>query len=691
MSNKKTSVVAAKDGQPDTKALKSEQVNRSPQVMYGDDGDNIFRVTHPQDRVIEKINRGIDTIYSSVPYTLPKNVENLFLVGKAALDGSGNELNNAIVGNENRNRLMGFDGKDDLYGYGGNDYLDGGKGADLMVGGTGSDIYQVDDSNDKIIELVNQGTDSVFSSADYVLPEHVENLTLVGDKAIKATGNQGNNTITGNAAGNLLRGGRGDDVVDGKGGNDDVRGGDGSDKLYGGLGNDRLIGGIDARPLKNEEGQLYWRDKNDGNDYLDGGKGDDTLFGGKGDDTYFFDRGYGRDTIIDYRIPGIETLSDPEGNNTVRFGKGIRPQDLDIKVDVLKDGNIGSIWKIGLKGTQDLLLIHNQNVRGDDAAIQNFVFDSATYKPWQLEAAVGIQGNTKTVAIDNNNAYRLSEAVFGVGAGNEHPEHSYDIEKVIGGRLAYMSSDGSIRQWVKADRFYVSDSEDLVFIPNKGASEAEIRFKFHSFDPECTLSDDATHTIKFALKDLPDPEDRMFFGDVNGNLLTGGNGDDLLHGLWGNDTLNGGEGDDTLYGGAGNDTYIFGKDYGRDTISDWEGSNIVRFSKGITPQDLTLKKITHPSGMQTDWVIGFKDSADMLTIEKQLDNQKNVSVKSFVFDSGAVAYDLLESKINSKLEAALGTPAETATQAAQPAAGTDYAYRNTATASVSDDPIVPMI
>lgn len=690
MSTKQTAASAAvKNSQADTQAFGTTPPPNRPRVMYGDESNNFFNVSHPQDRIIEQAGQGTDTVYSTVSYTLPPHVENLSLTGTSPLNGFGNDAGNVLIGNENRNRLLGEGGRDYLYGNGGNDYLDGGSGADVMFGGNGHDTYRVDNPNDTIVELAGQGTDSVFSSADYTLSEHIENLTLTGSTAVKAIGNSQNNTLTGNDRNNLLDGRGGSDTINGKGGNDDIRGGDGSDRLYGGTGDDRLIGGTDARPLLSAEGNFYWRDTNDGNDYLDGGAGNDTLYGGKGDDTYFFDRGYGRDTVIDYRIPGIETLSDPQGDNTVRFGKGIRPQDLEIKVDVLADGDIANVWKVGIKGTQDVLLIHNQSVHGEDTAIRNFVFDSAVYKPWQLEAAIGIQGNTKTVAIDNNNAYRLSKAVFGIGAGNEHPEYSYDIEKVVGGRLAYMSSDGSIRQWVKADHFYVSDSEDLVFIPNKSANEAEIRFKFRSFDPERTLNDDATHTIKFALKDLPDPEDRMFFGDVNGNLLTGGNGNDLLHGLSGNDTLNGGGGGDTLYGGAGDDTYIFSRNSDRDTVKDTEGSNTVRFGQGITPEDLTFKKIDDLSGMQTDWVIGLKQkSTDILTIEKQTVQGQPPSVSTFVFDSETLTHDLLESRIDGKLEAVLGAAGNPTAAAPEKA---EYADRSAPFTHNTEEPVIPPI
>ncbi len=72
------------------------------------------------------------------------------------------------------------------------------------------------------------------------------------------------------------------------------------DRLYGGDGDDILRGGA-------------------GSDELHGGKGNDTLYGGDGDDAYVFNKGDGVDTIID---------SGAEDFNFVRFGAGIRPEDI---------------------------------------------------------------------------------------------------------------------------------------------------------------------------------------------------------------------------------------------------------------------------------------------------------------------------------------------------------------------------
>lgn len=57
------------------------------------------------------------------------------------------------------------------------------------------------------------------------------------------------------------------------------------------------------------------------------------------------------------------------------------------------------------------------------------------------------------------------------------------------------------------------------------------------------------------------------------------------------DILIGGKGDDTLIGKAGNDIYIFGKDFGNDTIIEENSDkNVIKFTDGISKDDLLFKK-----------------------------------------------------------------------------------------------------
>ncbi|HZG08980.1 MAG TPA: M10 family metallopeptidase C-terminal domain-containing protein [Allosphingosinicella sp.] len=214
-------------------------------IMTGGIGNDLYYVDNAGDQVIELLGEGVDTVSSSISYTLTDNVENLILTG-AALNGTGNALNNIITGNELGNTLTGGAGDDTLEGLGGNDMLDGGTGADKMSGGTGNDIYIVDNAGDQVIELAGEGTDTVRASISYTLGANIENLVLTGTAA-NGTGNGLDNVITGNALSNHLNGGAG---------NDRLIGGDGVDFLTGGAGNDIFVAEINATKVDSKQGPI---------------------------------------------------------------------------------------------------------------------------------------------------------------------------------------------------------------------------------------------------------------------------------------------------------------------------------------------------------------------------------------------------------------------------------------------------
>jgi len=131
------------------------------------------------------------------------------------------------------NLLYGQETNDSINGTAGNDAINGGVGADIMSGGEGDDIYSANTSADKIIDGKDQGYDTIETQTNYIIPDNIEKLVLLGHAQIFGGGNGLDNTIVGNDAANLLKGGQGADTLIGGAGDDTYvfNRGDGKDKI----------------------------------------------------------------------------------------------------------------------------------------------------------------------------------------------------------------------------------------------------------------------------------------------------------------------------------------------------------------------------------------------------------------------------------------------------------------------------
>ncbi|MDQ6433697.1 calcium-binding protein [Mesorhizobium sp. LHD-90] len=184
--------------------------------LVGLSGNDRYIVYNAGDLIFETATEGTaDRVLAGVSYKLGAGVHIEMLTttsgsGTAAIDLTGNEMKQEIIGNAGNNILH-----------------DGGKGAsDVMRGLSGNDTYRVFNSEDVIVETASQGTaDRVIAAVDYRLGKgvHVEMLTTngsTGTTAIDLSGNEIGQEITGNAGVNF---------IDGGGGKDTLRGGSGQD------------------------------------------------------------------------------------------------------------------------------------------------------------------------------------------------------------------------------------------------------------------------------------------------------------------------------------------------------------------------------------------------------------------------------------------------------------------------------
>ncbi|MEA5451767.1 calcium-binding protein [Leptolyngbya sp. CCNP1308] len=219
-------------------------------------------------------------------------------------------------------------------------FLNGRAGADFMQGGQEADTYIVDNIGDHIVEVANQGTDTVYASISYTLSANVENLTLFGTANLNGVGSIFSNIIIGNSGSNTLIGGTGGDRLDGGVSADVMQGGPDSDtyvvdniddrvleffgegidiihssvsyRLSADVENLTLLGATNLGGTGNDLDNVIKGNRGDnlllgggGNDRLIGGAGNDTLLGNAEADRYIFDSGrafsngdLGVDTII---------------------------------------------------------------------------------------------------------------------------------------------------------------------------------------------------------------------------------------------------------------------------------------------------------------------------------------------------------------------------------------------------------
>jgi Ca2+-binding RTX toxin-like protein len=288
--------------------------------MYGGIGDDIYWVDSSEDKVYESTNEGVDTVISSIDFTLSDkpNLEHITLLGDA-VNALGNSASNILRGNERNNIFSGGAG---------NDLMDGGAGADTMAGGTGNDTYVVDNAGDVVIEKGNEGTDIIEASISVTLGAYVENVRLTGSAAANAIGSELANSMIGNSAANALSGGEGKDIIQGGGGDDLLNGGKDADNLDGGVGTDVLQGDEDDDILRDA----------DGTNLLDGGKGKDNIraegaasfvAGGRDDDSIAVS---GASAVIAHnRGDGKDTLELNAERVTLSLGAGTRYRDLALR------------------------------------------------------------------------------------------------------------------------------------------------------------------------------------------------------------------------------------------------------------------------------------------------------------------------------------------------------------------------
>ncbi|MFC5521441.1 NlpC/P60 family protein [Polaromonas jejuensis] len=593
-------------------------------AMAGGAGDDTYVVDNVLDTVTEQAGEGVDTVLSSVSYTLSSNVENLTLTGAADIDATGNALNNMLTGN------------------GGNNLLDGSLGADAMAGAAGDDTYVVDDGGDMVTEWLAAGMDTVLAGINYVLPQHVENLRLTGN-AITATGNALDNQLYGNALDNLIDGDAGADQLVGAAGNDTYvvdNAGDtvvelaaeGKDTVLAGVSyglsdnveNLALTGAADLAATGNTLNNVILG--NTGNNLIDGGMGADVMAGGVGNDRYIVDDVL--DIVTEAAAEGVDTIEasvsytlSSQVENLALTGAAVQGtgNDLDNRLtgnaqDNLLDGAIGADAMAGGAGN-DTYVVDNTADTVEELAGEgkDTVLSSVSYTLSANVENLTLTGSADISAIGNeldniltgnagNNALAGGTGndtyVYTVGGGLDTILDTSGVDTVSFGpgltlenvalRIATVNGQkvAQIRVLDATGNEIADQGIDYVMpIDAQGRLGSPLEnFVFadgssYGWGDLLIQSTSLTGTNGADLLIGGRNDDSMFgrndrdvlYGGSGHDQLFGENGDDILFGGGGSDKLYGGSGDDELHGEAGNDLLDGGN--GKDLLIDLWGNN----------------------------------------------------------------------------------------------------------------------
>lgn len=560
------------------------------------------------------------------------------LAGFAFENLLGGNASDVLTGNTRANHIEGNGGNDTINAGLGDDTLVGGAGNDLLAGGTGDDTFVFDADgllgDDTLVELGGAGTDlldfsdsSTGVSINLNLPVlQVVNanlrIQLNGSQNFEnVRGGSGNDQFTSNTRDNRFEGGKGDDtyVFDG----DSLNGSDtvieapdatgGKDTLdFSSTTGFRVVVNLgldvpqavvlDAGPpiIVHLTLTLYSGESVENvvggalNDILVGNALDNRLTGGLGKD--LLQGRDGVDAVVEQRdadmvltnteltigaetdkMNSIETAELTGGASVNKLHAGAFTLG-----PVIFDGGLGSDLLTGSTSLEDRVMA----TRDADMTLENTFLK------------IGVEVDTLV---------NIEHATLRGGAGaNTLDASAFSLGGVL---LEGGANSDTLRGGLKDDILMGGPGSDSLF------GGAGIDTLVEERDANMTLTD-AQLIIGAETDSLLGIERAELTGGAGGNLinatavttmilkLNGAGGGDVLRGGAMNDVLIGGAGDDFLRGGAGNDQYLFGDDWGTDTLVEGvgEGDDRVNFSnalKGIVAHFGPSLKVTESSNLLT--------------------------------------------------------------------------------------------
>lgn len=395
-------------------------------------------------------------------------------------------------------------------------------------------------------------------------------------------------------------------------------------------------------------------------DFLDGGAGTDFLSGGNEGDVYIYGRGYGQDTIYD-ASPDTPDIYETSQSILIDNPDILNLKDLTIDdVTFSRSGQYDLLISVNDTPT-DTLLIQDQFQKyyglpvGDGtwsySALEYMSFaDGQTLSTKELMAKM--LSDAKTDGNDTIIGF-ANEDILDGGAGDDYLSGFEEGDTYLFGRgyghdtifedvpSSSLSTGDNIDRLIFADDVAPGD-----IIIGRGDGVDDIKLTISDTGDSVVLKEQAKQWVSgsnfYEIEEIKFSDGTIWTTDdmeetYLSNIAT--NGNDTIIGFMRDDVLNGLEGNDRLEGRGGSDTYIFGENFGQDTIYDypelvtWNTPDTVQFTGTWTPSDFTFSKVGY------DLVLQSVSTSDKLTIEKFFSSVGLYRIENFVFSNGTTLTD----------------------------------------------------
>lgn len=469
---------------------------------------------------------------------------------------------NIIAGTAAKETLKGSNAHDALYGSGG----------DTLQGGKGDDTYYVTAAGDKVIELGNEGIDTIITAMKTImLGNNIENLVMTSDVGQNATGNTLANRIDGGMGSNIIRGMGGNDWITTGAGADIVifKKGDGHDVITDFAAGDKiqLLGfglthaDLMLRLFSKDGNTVLMLDPDNMITFLHKNPADfkatdfylETTTGGAGNDSYMVLSG--SEVISEGVGQGIDTVFVYTPSYTLgeNIENAVLLNNYFHSTQLVYGNALGNtLWgsdgndKLEGKGGDDILI----GGKGADKLTGGTGFDTFVFKA-------------------GDGADSIVDFSAGLGAGDKIRLEGYQFDSFATLKSALSQSGSSVI-------LALGNGDQLTFVNHKVADFTADDFGFN----EVTLVMPAPPLVSGAIQST-------LLGTSAADKLTGDALNNLLDGagqLSGADRLTGGKGDDTYVIYTGKESITEKTGEGIDTVNSWAASTTL----GSNVENLTL-------------------------------------------------------------------------------------------------------